>query len=603
MSFESLHFVRPLWLLAIPLFALLIWRLSRTANSSGLWLALCDAALLPHVLESGERRRRYWLWPLLMGGWVAIIALAGPSWERLPQAAANNDYARIFVLDLSRSMAAQDISPSRLERARYKLSDLLDASRDQRTALLVFAGGAWTVSPLTQDINTIKSQLPALSVDLVPQQGGNIAAALRLAQALLQQGQAKHGEVILLTDSTPAADAIRIAAEMASQGIPVSILGVGTADGAPIPMGNNRFLQDGGQLVTARLDENALRELARAGRGDYLRLRSDQHDVVRMIRERTLQTPTAVTEPQFQLGDEWREVGPWLVLWLLPFAALGFRRGWLLTLPLAILLLQPVESAMAAENDSLWQTERQLGWQAFEAENYAQAEQLFSDPLDQGMAQYRAGDFARAAESFTLIDSPKAHYNRGNALAQLGQLQEAIEAYRVALKQQPDHADAKDNLKLVEELLQAQESQDEQTQDGEPEENQPQGDESDEQQDGQQGEEQPPEDGESQSTENSEQSEEQEPSQSGQEGEEEVAEEEAQQTEAAEAEPEDEESETAMTAEELQAAREDQERQMAVQQWLRRVPDDPSGLLRRKFEHQQRLQQQNSPRQPTQQEW
>ncbi|MEN8261658.1 MAG: VWA domain-containing protein, partial [Pseudomonadota bacterium] len=173
------HFLRPLWFLAILPLVLLLWFLWRRNRRAGQWATVCDARLLPHILIQRNGRRSPW--PLTLfatGGVLAVTALAGPAWEQLPTPVFRTESYLVIALDLSRSMDAADIKPSRLIRARYKLADILELRTEGQTALIVYAAVAFTVPPLTDDTATIASQLPALTTGLVPVQGSHAGRAL-----------------------------------------------------------------------------------------------------------------------------------------------------------------------------------------------------------------------------------------------------------------------------------------------------------------------------------------------------------------------------------------------------------------------------------------
>ena len=185
---SEFHFLRPWWFLALlPVLLLLIgaWR----GRSRGtVWRAVCDQALLDRLwLEPpGKVSRLPWLLAGL--GWLlAVVALAGPAWERQPEPVWRSQAARVLVLDLSASMNAADPAPSRLERARFKIRDMLARADEGRIGLVVVAGEPHTVAPLTDDVDTVANLRDALATDIVPAAGDAAAPALALARALLEQ--------------------------------------------------------------------------------------------------------------------------------------------------------------------------------------------------------------------------------------------------------------------------------------------------------------------------------------------------------------------------------------------------------------------------------
>ncbi len=447
----ELHFLRPLWFLALLPLPWVLWRL-RPGRSASAWQKVVDAHLLEPLLEQSPARRQIWPQLLLGLGWVlAVVALAGPVWERLPQPVFTQESFRVILLDLSPEMNAQDIRPSRLVRARYEVLDLLRQAREGQTALLVYSAEPFLVSPLTWDAKTIAAQVPQLAPDLLPVQGAK-RTDLALAEAgkLLRQAGAPRGEILLITGSVPDLEAARAAAEkLRAAGDRVSVLGVGTEQGAPIPQANGGFLKDAqGGIRLARLQTQALQALASAGGGRFVRLRADEKDTQALLAA----APRSDARKAGIQADQWREEGPWLLLLLLPLAALAFRRGWLGVLLLAV-LYAPLPKAQAFDWASLWWRPDQQGARAFSREQYDQAAARFQRPDWRAAAQYRAGHFAEALHSLKGLPGAEAAYNRGNALAHLGELKAAAEQYEQALRADPAHADARHNLELVRKLL------------------------------------------------------------------------------------------------------------------------------------------------------
>jgi Ca-activated chloride channel family protein len=328
---------------------------------------------------------------------------------------------------------------------------MLERGAEGQTGLVVFAGDAFTVSPLTQDADTIVALLSALDPEIMPAQGSRVDLGLGKAGALIRQAGLEHGEIWLITDTSGDPRALAVAGELRETGIRVSVLAVATEQGAPIPIPSGGFVTDSaGGIVVPRLDEAVLRELARAGGGRYALIRSDGRDIDRLLGagDTTLDLETMETERETQA---WREEGPWLVLTLLPLAALAFRRGWLLALPIWLMALP--QPSQAFDWADLWLRPDQQAARALARGDSVRAAELARDPLLRGVAAYRAGDYDTAVQSFTAAAGADALYNRGNALARLGRYRQAIEAYDEALKEAPDMEDARFNRALIEILL------------------------------------------------------------------------------------------------------------------------------------------------------
>jgi len=489
----DIHLLRPLWLLALIPLGLLLWRLARQGRAADAWRGVVDAHLLSHLLEDDGRRVRRLPLALLSLGWLLVVlALAGPVWERLPQPVYQTQAWRVIVLDLSPSMNATDLPPSRLARARFEVLDLLKRSQEGQTALLAYGAESFVVSPLTTDTETIAAQVPNLGTGLLPVEGDRRAdLALDQAGELLRQVGAPEGDIILVTDGLdhPAA-AQETARRLQDEGYRISVLGVGTLEGAPVPVEGGGFHKDEqGAIVLPRLGIDELRSLAAAGGGRYLTAGTGDADTVALVPDSGGQR-TDTTSEQDVTADQWREEGPWLLLVLLPLAALAFRRGWLSPMVLLLLVL-PHPPAKALGWDDLWMRPDQQAARSFAAGEHAKAAERFQRPDWRAAAQYEAGDYESSLKSLKDVPGVEADYNRGNALARLGKLNEAVAEYEKALDADPEHEDARHNLELLRKLLeqheQQQEPQQEQQQQQQQEQQQEQQAENQEQQESQDG--------------------------------------------------------------------------------------------------------------------
>lgn len=598
----GLHLMRPLWLLcAVPalLLTALLWQ---QRGRAGGWNRVIAPELLRHLVPEQQQRRRSNLLLLICAGWLlACIAAAGPSWKKIPQPVEQVEDALVLVLDLSYSMKATDQPPSRLDRARQKLLDLLATRREGQTGLVAYAGDAHVVTPLTDDTGTIGNLLPALNPDMMPLPGSDTPGALRLALELLESAGVSGGRILLLSDGVEATEVARMARQIRSAGVTLSVLGLGTDNGAPMPLPRGGFLRDdAGAIVIPRLDEGPLQELARAAGGRYQRLQVDDSDLEMLLAQSATATETSLAEDL--TTDAWEDQGYWLIILLLPLALALFRRGWLLGLLPLLLLLEPA-TARAEPWQNLWLTPDQQAQRALEAGDPERAAALFEDPARAGAAAYESGDYAGAAERFRADDSADSWYNRGNALARAGDLDGAMDAYQRSLELQPGQEDAAANLALVEKLQQQQEQEQQAGEDGEP---QPDSGEEN------QGQEQGQPDAEKQQQEEQQQGEPQQqagdpeqgsPRDSATESEDTGMADEDSGAPQAEPAPEPKAAQEPLTNIEVpELSLEEAERNQAMEQWLRRVPDDPSGLLREKFRYESRKRQQQ-PGSENEREW
>jgi len=566
----------------------LVWRLWRTTDAAGVWQTICDEALLPYLLVHRHANRN----PVNLGVFAlsaiaAITALAGPAWERLPTPVFRDESALVLLLDMSRSMDATDISPSRLERAKYKLTDILRQRREGQTALVVYAAEPYVVTPLTNDVATIEAQLPALRTGIMPSQGSAGGSAVAKGIELLRQAGMASGELLLVTDGLQLAELDRAKKLIANSNARLSVFGVGTSEGAPIPDRSGGFITDaGGNIVVEPLRSSPLQELARVGRGIYQSIRNDDQDVEVFLRlwANNLHQRNARTTDLF--AERWREFGPWLLLGLIPFAPLAFRRGVLMVVVTAGLAATVFPHTADAD---WWVTADQAARRRFEQGDFAGAAQTFNDQRWRATAHYRAGNYAAAAAVTAPDAGAESNYNKGNALARMGQYDDAIAAYDQALIAVPDHADALHNKALLEALqTQAEEQPQQPAQRSDPAaagERQDQGaDGTGDASDGDVG----GDAGDSDSLESPEPSEAQGDQSKASTSSEGPSDQQADSAEPAleanEEQANDEEREAELAAD--AQANAELENEQATEQWLRQIPDDPGGLLRRKFEYE-----------------
>ncbi len=557
----ELHFLRPLWLLSLlPLAALLI-QLYRTRLRAGAWEKVCDPELVPLVIQPGKGGasplRLAWIG---LGALLAVLALAGPAWKKIPQPVFSDRNALVIALDLSLSMDATDVTPSRLGRAMFELQDILvarDAGRGE-TALLVYAGDAFTVAPLTDDTDTIANLLKAMTSDLMPSPGSHTIRALTLAEQLLADTRAGNGHILLVTDSVEF-QTDRTVRELRRKGIRTSVLAMGTQEGSPIPTGKGFVTTRGGEIVIPAVDLARLGRIANDGGGLLIRGQPGDSEIQNLVSWLDSRVADSETEGKELQADLWEEEGPWLLIVLLPLAALAFRRGVLAVFVIALCLPFP---QARAEPGNLWRTPDQQAAQLLEQGEIAKAAEMFQSPDWQAVARYQNGQYDEAAAALEGKNDGLSLYNRGNALARKGDFQAAIDAYTRALEVDPANQDARFNKELLEELDRQEQnsSQDGQSPQDQAESGQEGGQAQDQQsqQDSssdQSGEQQ----GEAQAS-DSNQAEQQQAQQNGQQGE--------------------------QSMEQAMSQGQQDESAQATEQWLRRIPDDPGGLLRRKFYYQ-----------------
>jgi Ca-activated chloride channel family protein len=329
-ALRSFHFLHPAWLALLPLlWGFAAWQLLRSRREGG-WSKVMDPDLLSMLRLPRIVGRSPW-WALGAAWTLAVVALAGMTWERDQSVGYRAPVDWILVMDLSPSMAAADVSPDRATRARYVISDLLNAAHDTRVALIVFAGEAHTVAPLTTDVATVRALLPPLSPAIMPESGDNLAPALDEAGRLLRSAGSARAQVIVLTDGIDdPANALQSAQRLRTRGATVHVIGIGTEAGAPVPLKGGGFQLDArGVSVLSKLPEDQLQRIAAAGGGEY-RPATDASQLIRKLeQERAFSAREEASPDAVRQVSSWRNDGIWLLPLLLLCVPLLARRGWL----------------------------------------------------------------------------------------------------------------------------------------------------------------------------------------------------------------------------------------------------------------------------------
>ena len=570
------HWFRPEWLLALPLLGWLLWKLWHRQKRTGRWQMILPVAFHRVLLSGGNGRSSKLPWISLGCAWLlALLALLGPSWERVEQSTQKPADPLVVMLQLTPDMLATDKSPNRLEQARRKLYDLLQSRNDAQTAIIVYAGSAHTLVPLSDDLATSHNLLEALKPSLMPQPGQRADLAVEKALKLLDQGALGQGRLLLITSALSQQEREGIRKALKGHTAQLLMLGIGSRDGAPVVDESGQFLKDDqGAILVPRLDSPALRAFALEVDGRYRQARLDDNDLRGLG---LLDGPRHLRDRDQTVHlDTWADQGFWLLLPLLLLAACAGRRGWLLCLPLLFMMPQP---SYAMSFTDLWLRPDQQGQRLLEQNKPLEAIEHFKDPLWQGIALYQAGDYPAAAVRFAEVNSASAHYNRGNALAKSGELEAAIDAYEQALELQPDLQVAAQNKALIEHVLEQQRAESNPTPDktaqnpAEPEESPPistsnssaTGD-------------------TTQQQENSSVTEPDAPSNT---------DDTLEPPPGNEPPPGETSNEDSTTTRPLAPASDslDEEHRQALEQWLRQIPDNPSELLRRKFWYEQQQHQ------------
>ena len=567
------YWFRPWWLLLLPLLGWLLWQLWHRQKRAGRWQMILPPAFHAALLSGGNGRDSKLPWIALGVAWLlTVFALLGPSWERVEQLSQKPADPLVVLLELTPEMLATDVQPNRLEQARRKLFDLLQNRSDAQTAIVVYAGSAHTLVPLSDDLATSRNLLDALKPSLMPEAGHRADLAVVKALTLLQQAALGDGRILLIGSSLTEQERLEIRRALSGKTTQFLMLGIGTAEGAPITQDDGSFLKDEqGAILVPRLDDAGLKAFASDLDGHYRHARLDDADLRELG---LLDGPRNLrNDGQTLRLDTWADQGYWLLLPLLLLAACAGRRGWLFCLPLLLALPQP---SYAFDFQDLWLRPDQQGQHLLKQKRPAEAAQHFEDHQWQGVALYEAGDYTGAAQRFAEGNDAHAHYNRGNALAKSGELEAALDAYDQALERQPDLRPALTNKALVENLLKQKQTPPA----AEPDKASSEEPQTPPQESPSSAAAQPSSTGEPKTEgEDAQSTTEQQPARPARPGSNEV--------------PGSELGDEQHTTPPMRPANDsiEGEQQQALEQWLRQIPDDPGELLRRKFWYEQQQHQ------------
>lgn len=427
------HFLRPWWLVLLILPLLFYWRYFRSIRSKSSWENVCDRKLLNFLLikgSSGQRRLLGWL--VLIAFVSSIIAIAGPTWKKLEAPLMSPENPVMILLNLSSDMKNKDLAPSRLERAKYKISDMLKGLKTAQSGLIVYTNEPFLITPITDDTAIIENLLPAINDSIMPSNGDRLDRAIDLAVEKFQNGGYYNGNIVIFTsDVGERLDLALEAAKLsASKKYKVSVIEV------------NHGVNEKLKLIT------------RYGNGVYEPLSPGDQDISAL--DNFINQSISKLKQSENTQSRWLDMGYYLVVIPLLCCLYFFRRGIFILLFIAG-FANSAQAGWFLNND-------QEGLKAFNQGDFKHAEQKFSTPAWKAAAQYRLGDFQSAIKNYAGKEDITSQYNLGNALAKSGKIDEAIKKYEAVLKVSPEHEDAKFNLEYLKQQKQQQQKNQNQNQ-------------------------------------------------------------------------------------------------------------------------------------------
>lgn len=473
-SLKEFHFAHPVWLwanLLILLVGTLFFFFGKKSASHASLEKWIDPHLLCHLKVDPSNRVHVWWKPLLL--WSAVfacltIALAGPRWSFREIETFSKDQSVVLLLDLSESMNAPDVRPTRLVRAKQKIEDLLNLSKGVKIGLVAFAADPHMIAPLTEDKETIRYLLPSLETDLVYVQGSRLSTAFDMAEGMLETEPGRNKAILVLSDGGfEDPSAMASAKKLGEKGVMVYTMGIGSKEGAPLKDREGNVVKKNGVPILSRLEKDKLQEISSLGKGRYLEIQGVDQEESLLLEELKKRS-----ESHLNWGKKNRIWDEYFYLFLLPavpFFLWWFRKGCVLLALLGIFL--PGIDLQASSLQDLFKNSEELGKKAMESGEFEAAAAHFKDPYRAGVAYYKAGKFQEAEQMFLSSSRPEvaaqALYNLGNTYVQQQKWNEAVKAYEEALNKQPDYQEAHENLQLVKDLMKEQESSQEEGEGGE----------------------------------------------------------------------------------------------------------------------------------------
>ena len=448
-AWENLWFLRPEWLyLFVPIGLILLLFLLNYKQQEE-WKRSYAAHLLPFLTISGTKSQ--FIWPkllLIVLLSLMTLAMAGPTWEQIERPGQKTEAALVVLLDLSRSMLAEDIQPNRIERAKLKLQDFFEARPNTKIALVAFAGTSHEVVPFSKDYKTIIRQMEALRPDIMPVQGTNLNEAMDLADTLLQKIVAPS-TILLVTDNIDS-EAVQRLAQTATH-THIEVMAIATPNGGTIPTGRTVLKDQNGNTVIPRLDVINLNQLSELENVNVITVTLDDSDV--QILAARIRQNLEFTIDLENAEEEWKDFGYWLLMPLLFISLLWFRRGWKVHWMWIIFIFYGCNDAGEFHFDEQFFTKDQKGQMLYDKGEKQKAAETFQSGSLKGYTYYELGELEKAAEAYSTDVSPQGFYNLGRVYAEMGDLASAQQAFNTAFELDPELKQAQVNLELVTDQL------------------------------------------------------------------------------------------------------------------------------------------------------
>jgi len=438
-QFEYFHLLRPWWLVGmIPLVGSLLY-LRNVRNANTQW----QETIAPHLLEALVIKpdQSRWLNPINLSVLVMIVSmlgLSGPTWSRQPSPFVEDQSVLVVILDVSGTMSQQDVQPSRLQRAKQKILDLLQKRKGSRTGVVVYAGSAHSLIPLTNDTDVVANLLHAVNPDIMPRKGKFPEKGLPIADQMLKDSHVP-GTILLITDGVSPKSKSAFSEYFAGNDHQLLILGIG-----------HRVFNERSTQTFIPIQEQELEDIVSDTDGYFQIVTHDKSDIIRLARQ---------IDNHLVMSDDdarpWVDMGYYISWFLVPLFLFWFRKGWTLQWVFLLMISGQPTPAMAEDFSfkNLWLTPDQQGYLLFKEGEYRGAAEKFHNQSWKGVAYYLNEDFDAAVEIFSRDETVEGLFNLGNAWAHSQNYVLALQTYDRLLRVNPDHKGALANSKIIQGIV------------------------------------------------------------------------------------------------------------------------------------------------------
>ncbi|CDF78394.1 Mg-chelatase subunit ChlD [Formosa agariphila KMM 3901] len=462
-DWEKFHFLRAeyLWY-GLPV-AIIILLCIFLYGESNAWKKHIAKHLQPYVIQKGTtwKSRLVYLFILLLFA-IGFIGFLGPTWSEKKAPAKKVASKLVIALDLSQSMLTTDVSPNRLERAKFKINDFLDANPRAETALIVFAASTHTVIPFTTDYKIISDNLDGLQPHMMPQRGTGFRMLLQKLDTLFVNNKAP-GKILLFTDDLDGIDPPALSALVQEHNVALNIYPMATPTGGHVPSFYNHkvALKDNGKVVNSALQADKVNALRGIEGITVVDMTLDKSDVTLLAED--ISDHLIFEEKPKNEDEDWEDKGYLLVIPLMVLFLFCFRKGWSL---LGVVLLVSLSSCTSDNPESkdkdnteafqykdLWYTKAYQAQQEYDTKDYLAAAEGFKDPMRKGVSYYKGGNYVKAKQAFQQDSTASGQYNLGLTYVKLGDLEQAHAVFESVVKNNPEMAQAQQNLTSLEEAM------------------------------------------------------------------------------------------------------------------------------------------------------